>query len=201
MRITILPLAFSISAIVFFSNCTSAYAAQDLIGKSQLHPAHPLYFLKPVREALEMHFAQTPRVKMIRSLEFATRRLREVKSLIDVKREDLIEPNMGKYWYHLQKLPDKDLEDGELVAFIKETTPVHLEVLENVYNVVENKRAKMAIRAALNRLSQRSDLEVKTKKSICDFLAKESTSSALNQTERVVLSERAESCFKSLRHL
>ena len=198
MRITILPLAFFISAIVFFSNCSSAYASQDLIGKSQLHPAHPLYFLKPVREILEMHFAQTPRVKFIRSLEFATRRLREVRSLIDAGREDLIEPNLEKYWYHIQKLPDKDLADGELVASIKGVTAVHLEVLEDVYRVVVNKRAKMSVRSAVNRLSQRQDLELKTKGRICDFLAKESTSSALNQTEQAIYKERAQTCLSYL---
>lgn len=198
MRITILPLAFSISAIVFFSNCTSAYAVQDLVGKSQLHPAHPLYFLKPVREALEMHFAQTPRVKMIRSLEFATRRLREVKSLIDVKREDLIEPNMEKYWYHLQKLADKGLEERELVSSIKGATAVHLEVLEDVYARLENKRAKMALRSAINKLSHRQDLEIGTKIKACDFLTREASASALTETEQVILQERGENCLKKV---
>lgn len=196
MRITILPLAFFISAIVFFSNCTSAYAVQDLIGKSQLHPAHLLYFLKPVRESLEMHFAQTRRVKMIRQLEFATRRLREVRSLIDTKREDLIEPNLEKYWYHFQKLPDKDLADGELVASIKGVTAVHLEVLEDVYQQVVNKRAKISIRSAINRLSQRQDPEPETKDRACEFLARESTSSALNQAEQAIYSERTKKCLQ-----
>ena len=197
MRMTILPLAFFLTALIFLGNCSSAYASQDLIGKSQLHPAHPLYFLKPVREILEMHFAQTRRVKFIRQLEFATRRLREVRSLIDAKREDLIEPNLEKYWYHIQKLPDKDLADGELVAAIKGATSVHLEVLENVYSVVENKRAKMSIRSAINRLSQRQDLELKTKNRICNFLQKEASSSALNEVEKAILLERVQKCYQS----
>lgn len=199
MRITILPLAFFLTALIFLGNCNSAYASQDLIGKSQLHPASYLYFLKPIREILEMYFAQTPRVKFVRSLEFATRRLREVRSLIDAGREDLIEPNLEKYWYHIQKLPDKDLADGELVASIKGVTSVHLEVLEDVYRVVVNKRAKMSIRSAINRLSQRGDLELKTKNRICNFLQKEASSSVLNEVEKEILRERAEKCFGYLK--
>lgn len=197
MRAIFFPLAFFLSVVIFLGSCSIAYAGQDLIGKSQLHPAHPLYFLKPVRESLEIHFAQTPKVKFIRQLEFATRRLREVKSLIDVKREDLIEPNMEKYWYHIQKLPDKDLADGELVASIKGATSVHLEVLEDVYNVVSDKRARMSVRSAINRLSQRQDLEEGTKIKACGFLSKEASSSALNEVGKAILLERVQKCYQS----
>ncbi len=201
MHITIFPLIFLLSALVFFGNCNIVFASENDIGQSQIHPAHPLYFLKTIRENLELKFAGTTRVIFIRRLEFATRRLREVKSLTQIGNFELIIPTLEKYWLQINALPEKDIEDKEVVKMIQDNLVIHLGALERVYQKVENARAKMAIRAVINRVIQRADVPNYGRLSACNFLAKEASSSALNEVEKVVLSDRAENCFKSLRHL
>lgn len=197
MRITILPLVFLLSAIIFLTSC-NVYAQDNDIGYSQLHPAHPLYFLKSIREEFEKYFAKVPKVKFMRSLEFATRRLREVKSLITVERQDLVEPNLERYWFYISSLPDKDLEDNELRETIEDTLVIHIKTLTKIYPQLSNLRAKMSIRSVLNRLTQRADLPDYAKLSVCEFLAIEATSSAqLNEAERAILKERSQTCFNS----
>ncbi len=197
-------------SIIFFLlytvHCTlyPVFASED-IGSSKISPASSFYFLKTIRENIEMKFAGTQRVKLIRQLEFATRRLREVKSLVGNKSEDLIVPTMERYWYHIQSLPDKNLQDQDFSTRITENLAIHLETLERVYNQLLNehsssssKRAKMAIRATINRLVGRADLPRNARLPACIFLTKEASSSALNETERQILKERAGNCFKNL---
>ncbi len=167
------------------------------IGVSKITPDSFFYFLKTVRENIEMKLAFTPHVKLIRQLEFATRRLRETKSLVG-DREDLIPPTLERYWSYINSLPDKDLEDEEVAVRIKETLTVHLEVLEQIYDKITNKRAKMSIRATVNRIVQRLDVPIFARFPACTFLEKEATSSALTEPERQILIERANSCFKEI---
>lgn len=201
MRITIIPLAFFLSAIIFLTSCNVAYAKENDIGQSQIHPAHPLYFLKTIRESLELKFAGTKRVTFIRRLEFATRRLREVKSLINVGNFELIIPTLERYWSEVSSLPQKDIEDQEIVKMIQDNLIIHLEVLKEVYDKVDNLRAKMAIRSVVNRIIQRADVPNYGRLPVCNFLAKEASASSLNEVEKAILSERAESCFKNSRQL
>ncbi len=195
MRITPLPLIFLLTAMVLFSTCNSAYAYENDIGVSRIGPTSPIYFLKTVRENLEISLALTPRVKLIRQLEFATRRLREVKSLILVNRQDLIEPTMERYWFHISRLPDKDLKDEELILRIKESLVVHLKTLDIIYSKVSDPGVKRAIRSALNKIVDRADIPISARIPICDFFALEATTSlSLTQTEKVILLERAQKC-------
>lgn len=165
------------------------------IGVSKITPASPFYFLKTIRENLEMKLALTPHVKLIRQLEFATRRLRETKSLVG-KSEDLIQPTLERYWSYINSLPDKDLKDEEVVLRIKESLTVHLEVLQNIYNKLTNPKAKLAVRSIINRITKRSDLPIFAKIPACHFLQKQATSSAIVESERAILLERAQNCFK-----
>ncbi len=193
MRLTIV---LALMLFLFSTTGVDLAAGQDQIGQSRLDPSSPLYFLKTIRESWELQFAATPRVKWLRQLEFATRRLREVKSLL-VKNQDLIAPTLEKYKSHIDSLPDKDLKDSEISTRIKESLAVHLEVLEAIYQV-SNNRAKMAIRAAINRIVERVDIPNYARIPACNFLAKEASSSALNQTEQAVYLERAKNCFDRL---
>lgn len=202
MRITIIPLALFLSVVIFLASCSTALAYENDIGQSQIHPAHPLYFLKAVREGLEMHFAQTSNVKLIRRLEFATRRLREVKSLIPGSRQDLIEPTLDRYWTLVSSLPvPKNLENAGFFANeISDNLVIHIKTLEKIYPQISHPRAKMAIRSILNRFTSRQDIPSYARAPICDFFAKEATQSAnLNETERVVLLERVKKCREALR--
>ncbi|MEK7617062.1 MAG: DUF5667 domain-containing protein [Patescibacteria group bacterium] len=199
MRITIILAISAVYAGIFFSACNIALAQTSDIGQSQIHPSHPLYFLKTVRENLEMHFAQTPRVKMVRQLEFATRRLREVKTLLQIKDWDLVEPTMERYWFHMNTVLKYRPREEWLTLLLNYTISTHLNVLENIYGRMNEKRAKMSVRTTVHRILKYSDIIEAPRLKGCDFLAKEATSSSdLNQTERVILSERAEECFKRL---
>lgn len=189
---------FFIFSIVHFQFSIPVHAAQqDLVGYSKIHPASPLYFLKTIRENLELKLAFTPRVKILRQLEFATRRLREVRTLISIN-QDLIPPTLERYISHLNTLPDSEQKYQDVATKVKESLVIHLEVLQKTYLQVSSLRAKMAIRSAMNKIIQRADLSVFAKLPVCTFFAKEASSSALNQTEQFVLKNRFESCFKQL---
>ncbi len=166
------------------------------IGVSKITPSSSLYFLKTLREVLELNLALTSRTKMFRQLEFATRRLREAKSLIPTNRQDLIAQTLERYWFHINILEGDNLKDQEVATRVKEGLVVHLEVLEQIYDQVTNSSAKIAIRSMVNRLSGRVDLPAFAKLSACSFLSKESSASGLLEVEKEILFERARSCFK-----
>lgn len=176
---------------------TSANASENDIGLSKIHPASPFYFLKTIRENLELKFAQTTRVKNLRRLEFATRRLRETRTLIPIN-QDLIPPTLERYTAYLNSLTDKHQENDEFAQSLKNNLTIHLQVLLKMYDDTTNSRAKMFIRSAMNRVIQRQDVSSFAKLAICNFFQKEASSSALNQTEQVVLKNRAQSCFNRL---
>lgn len=167
----------------FFTN--PVFAEENDIGISKITPDSIFYFLKTVREDVELRLAFTPHVKLVRQLEFATRRLRETKSLVGTH-EDLVQPTMERYWYHLSKVPVVD----------SATLITHLKVLQNLYGRLTNTQAKLSIRSTINKISNRLDLPTFAKIQICSFLQKEATSSALNQTEKAIFWERARDCFK-----
>lgn len=188
---------FLVSCLLFLVIFTGPIYAIEDIGQSEISPASPLYFLKIVKENIELKLAFTPNIKMIRELEFATRRLREVNSLIPINRQELIpseralliEPTLERYWYFLQNVPGSGPE--------RQTLAIHLETLERIYDRVTNQRARMAIRASINRLIGRADLPQSSKLLACTFLTKEASSSALTEVERSILLERSANCFKS----
>lgn len=193
MRIIVI---FTLTAIIILSSCGSAYAQSSDIGKSQIHPAHPFYFLKAVRENIEMHFAQTPNVKMLRQLEFATRRIREVKSLVTKNREDLIPPTMERYWFHMNTVLQYRPREVWLTLLLNYTISTHQNALEELYEKIGDRRAKMSIRTAIFRILDGSDIPAEERVKRCEFLSKEATSSALTEVERAILRSRAEKCFK-----
>lgn len=189
------------------------HAADDL-GQSQITPASPLYFLKSVREVLELKFAGTTRVRAIRELEFATRRIREVKGLVNTPRQDLIEPTLHQYAFHMREfLGIANLSGQDFAVEVSNTVAGHMSVLQTVYGRVTDKRALMSIRATINNLSI-LDLELidklKTAEkplqaeqvsisrlSACKFLSKEASSSAFNAVEKSVFVKRASECLNS----
>ncbi len=210
-KLILLVFSFSLLYSVFFF--TSVFAQEDGIGQSRLNAASPLYFLKSVREALELKFAGTRHVTAIRKLEFATRRIREVRSLVQTSRQDLIQPTLENYWSQLQDFDAlANLEDEDMVKQVSGAVAVQMDILQKTYNQVSDARAKRAIRATVNRLSQweqilanklnlvkQPDLVLgvaKSKLSGCNFLAREASSSALTEAEQEVFKERAQTCLE-----
>lgn len=206
MRISVFVLCLLLTLIFSYSNLFAEEASGSAqmaptgndIGVSRIAPDSALYFLKTIRENLEMSLAVTPRVKLIRQLEFATRRLREVKSLIPTTHQDLIQPTMERYYSYINSLPQKDLGDEEISTRIKESLTVHLEVLEQIYDQITNKAARMSIRAAINRIVQRVDVTPSGRIRACRFLQQEATSSALMEVEREILLQRVKICISYL---
>ena len=180
----------------YFLLLTPVLAIED-IGISRINPASPFYFLKSVRESLEMYLAKTTRVKDIRRLEFATRRLREAKTLIPIN-QDLIPPTLERYIAQLNTLTDKHQINDQFVPVLKDALTMHLQVLRRMYDQDTSLRAKMFIRSAMNRVIKRADVSNQAKVPVCVFFEKEASSSTLNQTEQSVLKDRAQSCIKSL---
>lgn len=177
------------------------FALENDIGYSQISPVSPLYFLKGLREALELKFAGTTKVKMLRQLEFAQRRLREVRTLIRDHNEELVPATIERYVAQVNELTDRHAKNDEVGIKIKESLTVHLSILDQIYSQTSISRSKMFIRSGLNRLIQRADVVNSSKEPICRLFAKEATSSALNQTEQAVLSDRAQKCFMNLSNL
>lgn len=212
-QLTIKIVVFSfILSIVHFQFSIPLYASED-IGYSVIHPASPLYFLKSAKEILELKFAKESQEKGLKYLEFAERRIREAKSLINVNRADLIPPVLERYWSNLNKtLGLLNFKDQPFSSQVIEKIKQHIMVLETLQKQTENQKAKIAIRTAVYRLSgwqakllERLTPEIKAQLSleiaennslICNFLSKESSSSALNQTEKAVLLARAQKCLK-----
>lgn len=191
-------LLFFILYIVHYTLYIPVYAIENDIGYSRIHPASPFYFLKTIREDLELNLAQTYHVKELRQLEFATRRLRETRTLVPIN-QDLIQPTLERYNAHLKTLYDQNLIDSEILTRIKDSLSIHLAVLQQIYPEVSNPRAKMAIRSAMNRIIQIADVPNFAKLSVCNYFNKEASSSSLNQTEKFVIKERTQKCFDSLK--
>lgn len=215
MRHELRSMVFAITALFVIHNSlfmTPAFAQGDPIGQSQITPASPLYFLKSVREILELKFAGTTHIRAIRQLEFATRRIREVKSLSLSSRQDLIEPVLIRYLSHLQELKGiVNLQDEAFVEQVIQEVNLHMGILQKVYNQVSDRRALMSIRSTIHKISQwdqefidkltllpdsyPTDKIVKYKLIGCNFLLKEASASSLNEVERAVTAERAQKCL------
>lgn len=194
----------SLIGLLFTVTCTlsTVYALENDIGQSRIDPSSPFYFLKVVRENIEFKLAVTDRVKALRDLEFATRRLRESRALIS-KDQELIVPTLEKYKYHIKNLDyllnEKKLKDEEVLIRTRQSLVVHLEILSRLYQTLSSARAKMAVRSLMNKIIGRTDIPSSAKLPICSFFAFEATTSAqLNDTERVILKERSKICFESV---
>lgn len=226
MHVSFILAALTLSVTIFFSACDLTFAQNNAtssseattlsdpgaveIGESLIAPDSPLYFLKTIRERIEVLLSPTTESKVNRELEFAQRRLREVRALVKNKKQDLIPVTLEKYKLHLSQIDQLSKENQGLQARAGEAVARHLDVLQRVYDAVGNPAAKQAILASLERaeehnrkLIDRLDVALQQKliKNIaarqhlaCQFLIRESTSSGLNDTERAVLQERIAKC-------
>ncbi len=204
-KFTIYNLQFTILiTILAFTFCiNSVYAQENDIGQSKIYPTHPLYFLKSVKEILELKFAPTSEIKALRYLEFSQRRIKEVRSLVEAKRADLIAPTLERYIFNLQKVMGlMDFKDEVKVRQLAEIISIHVQALDHLYSQIESEPGKRAVRTTMFKLSELDNPPKNLSKfqgRICDFLVKEASGSALNEVEIVVLKERATLCFQGLK--
>lgn len=215
-RLQVVGYSFLLFVLLSTVHCTlyPVFAADD-IGQSKIYPTHPLYFLKSFREILELKFAPTSEIKAVRYLEFSQRRIREVKALVEARRADLIAPTLEHYLFNLQKvLGLMDLKNEAKAKQVADTVYMHLQYLEDIYAKIDHEAARRAIRTTLFKLSEwnrqfQERLDPKfqemffgslrqSQSKICNFLQKEASSSALNEVEKAVLSERVQKCYQGL---
>ncbi len=186
------------------------------IGTSRISPGSPWYFLKAAREKIERNLALTPEVQRIRVLEFAGRRLREVKSLINTPRESLIESTLVHYRDSVDELDKKTAKTEDLQVWATEGLGEHLDIMLSIYPQIHNLNAKRSLRATIELLEEHNRLLVQkltdqnqkkalvdritlTQATVCNFYAKELNSPELNDVERYVLSSRLQKCTESIR--
>lgn len=204
-------LAILTLSFIFLSGCSLALAQDNDvgavdIGESSISPDSTLYFLKAIREKIELALAGSSEIKAQRQLEFATRRLREVNALVKNKRQDLIDSTLERYKSALSETENLVSQNNDLKIKVGEAVARHLDVLQRVYDQVGNPRAKQAIRAAILRaeehnrlLLQKLDISSQKRQSLaCRFLAKEASGSGLTDTEKVYLGQKAKDCQKNI---
>lgn len=187
-----------------------AYSQNSGIGQSRINPASPLYFLKSVWEIAQLKFAKTTESKAGLQLKFAAANIEEVNSLVGSSHQDLIQPTLESYFSHLKELSGTfNLSNVKMVAEISKAVNLHMNVLQTIYPQVSQDGARRSIRmsiyrlaewqgnyaAKLSALKEPTEEIISSKLSGCSFLTKEASSSALNEVERVVLSERGQKCL------
>jgi len=225
MRITII--LASLLTFTFLSSCNFALAVEKVstgsakavtdqgaleVGEALISPASSLYFLKALRERIELMFSSTRQTKAHRELEFAVRRLREVKSLIQQNRQDLIEETLERYKDHINQLKGLSATDENLQETLGESVARHVYVLQTLYNQINNLAAKRALRASImgietfisGLVSGMTDPLRQTlidhtalrQMAGCQFLAGQVDSPDLNEPEKQILQEYVISCRK-----
>ena len=228
MRISIV-LAVIISSAFLFSSCAGSVFAQDdlvgsaidpggvEIGKSLIHPATPFYFLKTIRENVESLLNNSQEAKVIREVEFSYRRLREIRSLIDKNRHDLVPSALENYQKHIENAKNEAASSEELQLKIGEALARQIDVLQRVYDQVQNPKAKEAIFSTLQRSQDHTHellqkLTSNYKKQLiqfsaprlafsCKFLTREASSSALSPEQKKNIRGEIELCQKNANDL
>ena len=235
MRITIVLAILAISFTLYASHCDFAFAQtstssgdidlDDLgtldesgaveIGESLIAPNSPLYFLKAIRERIEEKIASSREAKAITQVEFAHRRIRELRALVKNNHQDLIPPVMERYKAHIKEAEGMASFDDELAVKVGEAVSRHLDVLQRVYDQVGNPRAKAAIRSAIEKAEEHNrnlvaELDLVYQQQLirkvalrqalaCRFFEREASSSALNSTEREFMKQKVSTCKEDIR--
>lgn len=216
--LVILSLFFTIITPVLAATPTASPSAvvdpgKLEVGDALISPASSLYFLKALRERIEMMFSGSSEIKAHRQLEFSVRRLREVKSLIEENRQDLIEETLERYKEEIKGLNSLSARNDALKKTLGESVARHLYVLQTLYLQVNEKGAKRAVRATIQELmgfnkkllTEIEDQKLKDvlmektalrEESACQFLAGEVNSADLNEPERQILKEYVVQCQK-----
>lgn len=204
----------SVSSQIDFSDLKIDPGTLD-VGDSLISPASPLYFLKAWRERIEIFMSEDRVVTAHRKLEFSVRRLREVKSLTEQKREDLIESTLERYRKHIDEIRNLIGKNEDFQMNFGKSIARHLYVLQILYYDTNDLNAKRAIRASMQQLErfnrdiiermEDKDLKEQLIDSIalrqiaaCQFLDLESSNAGLNESEREHLRDYVTGCQKSI---
>lgn len=187
------------------------------VGDSLISPSSSLYFLKAIREKIEIYFSATEQIRTQHELEFSVRRLREVRTLIEEGREDLIEETLSKYWEHLNLVEKQSNGKYGIRGEIGASIARHMYVLQSLYYNTNEETAKRAIRASVQKVLDHNwklltgaDLGLDERENLsdkiairqiagCQFLNEESNNTSISEAERSILKEYVEGCQKHIK--
>lgn len=182
------------------------------VGDSLVSPSSPLYFLKALREKVELYFSPNEMVKSQRELEFAVRRLREVKTLIEENRQDLIEVTLQKYRNHLDQVNHVGGGTEGLRVDLGSSAARHMYVLQSLYYNISDENAKRAIRTSIERILEYNWALLENKNLTgdeyndlvqnialrqiagCQFLIEETRNTSISESERAILGNYVKEC-------
>ncbi len=180
------------------------------VGDSLISPSSPLYFFKSWRESLELYFASNNTIKAQRELEFSVRRLREVKTLLDENRQDLIPITLGIYKNSLESVRKYSAGDKSVGAELGLSIARHMYVLQSLYYQMSSSEAKFADREAIRYIIEYnrnllSNLNQEDKGlfmdklklreiAACQFLRTEARASDISADEKKLISEVLLAC-------
>jgi len=146
-------LAALVSALCVFVFVPTKVLAQEKVGwleqidyAPRLLPTSPFYFLKGVKESLELILANTPGKKVAKRIEIANRRLVELKAVVK-KKPELAEKLAGRYEQQLELLGQEVKQVAgnkreELAEHVSEVTLKHQSILLGVYKEVPEQGRK-----------------------------------------------------------
>lgn len=130
-------------------------AVEEPIYTPKLLPDNPFYFLKDLKERIELFLAFAPEKKAEKLAEIATRRIAEAKKMIEKGKPEFVEKLMARYEKQLQKAMERAEEAKEkgkdvekVLEIVTQATSQHQGVLAEVYEKVPDK-AKEAIERAI----------------------------------------------------
>lgn len=132
-----------------------AEVLEEPIYTPRLLPDNPLYFLKRIKERIELFFAFTPEKRAEKLAEIATRRIAEAKMMVKKGKPEFVERLMARYQKHLERAIEKTEEAKKkgkevekVLEIITQATSQHQGVLSEVYEKVPEE-AKKAIEKAI----------------------------------------------------
>ena len=203
------PVVIIVVGLALFSYCLTAETFAlghdpNNIGRAFIVPSSPLYSLKVIKENIERKFATTENSRLKRELEYSSRRIREVKGLIDDKHEEYILSTLERYRDHLKTLEGMSGDDKQARRDVIENVMHQPDLLMELYKQTHTKDGRRGIRSAIERVQKYlwgiDEFKVSIDKqiSICEFLNDELVSDLLNDSEKVILEEIVLECMEKM---
>lgn len=185
------------------------------VGDSLISPSSPLYFFKSWREKLELYLAPNDVTKAQRELEFSVRRLREVKTLLDENRQDLVPATLRMYIKDLEMVKTYSTSGKDTKLELGLSIARHMYILQSLYYQMSIDEAKFTDRDAIryilkyNRdlsdsgLSQEERGLFRDKFKLreiaaCQFLRTEARASDMSSDEKKLILEVVQACENSV---
>lgn len=215
--VLVLTVFFSLSGSTFAKQSAASDSAKVVdpgaleVGDSLISPSSPLYFFKSWREKLELYLAPNDVTRAQRELEFSVRRLREVKTLLDENRQDLVPATLKMYIKDLEMVKTYSANSQDTKLELGLSIARHMYILQSLYYRMSMDEAKFTDRDAIRYIlkynqdllssgSSQEERELFRDKlklreiAACQFLRTEARASDMSPDEKKLISEVLEAC-------